>query len=149
MADASIIDIGGVQWNVKDKEARERVTALEKKTSANFDYSLDEKEIGTWLNGEKLYRLVITGSTTVSPTYIHLNDKNIKNLINMKGIYTAGDDFVYQFNTYIPVNAQNLSKYFAGMGFSNSDKSLFMSFGVDDIYKNVSYILQFEYTKNE
>ena len=29
MADASIIDIGGVQWNVKDKESRERVTVIE------------------------------------------------------------------------------------------------------------------------
>lgn len=29
MADASIIDIGGVQWNVKDKEARDRITVIE------------------------------------------------------------------------------------------------------------------------
>lgn len=29
MADASIIDIGGVQWNVKDKEAREKITVIE------------------------------------------------------------------------------------------------------------------------
>ena len=29
MADASIIDIGGVQWNIKDKESRERVTVIE------------------------------------------------------------------------------------------------------------------------
>ena len=29
MADASIIDIGGVQWNVKDKEARDRIAVME------------------------------------------------------------------------------------------------------------------------
>lgn len=29
MADASIIDIGGTQWNVKDKEARDRITVIE------------------------------------------------------------------------------------------------------------------------
>lgn len=29
MADASIIDIGGVQWNIKDKEARDRITVIE------------------------------------------------------------------------------------------------------------------------
>ena len=29
MADASIIDIGGVQWNVKDKDARDRITVME------------------------------------------------------------------------------------------------------------------------
>lgn len=31
MADASIIDIGGTQWNVKDKEARQKVLDLENK----------------------------------------------------------------------------------------------------------------------
>ena len=31
MADASIIDIGGVQWNVKDTEARQKVLDLENK----------------------------------------------------------------------------------------------------------------------
>lgn len=29
MADASIIDIGSVQWNVKDKEARDKITVIE------------------------------------------------------------------------------------------------------------------------
>lgn len=29
MADASIIDIGGTQWNVKDKNARDRITVIE------------------------------------------------------------------------------------------------------------------------
>ena len=29
MADASIIDIGGTQWNVKDKQARDKITVIE------------------------------------------------------------------------------------------------------------------------
>lgn len=29
MADASIIDIGGVQWNVKDREARDKIAVIE------------------------------------------------------------------------------------------------------------------------
>ncbi len=29
MADASIIDIGGTQWNIKDKDARDRITVIE------------------------------------------------------------------------------------------------------------------------
>lgn len=29
MADASIIDIGGTQWNVKDKEARDKIAVIE------------------------------------------------------------------------------------------------------------------------
>ena len=33
MADASIIDIGGTQWNIKDKEARNNIIKLEEKTT--------------------------------------------------------------------------------------------------------------------
>ena len=29
MADASIIDIGGVQWNIKDKDSRDRIAVIE------------------------------------------------------------------------------------------------------------------------
>lgn len=29
MADASIIDIGGIQWNIKDKEARDKIASIE------------------------------------------------------------------------------------------------------------------------
>lgn len=29
MADASIIDIGGIQWNVKDKESRDKIAVIE------------------------------------------------------------------------------------------------------------------------
>lgn len=149
MADASIIDIGGVQWNVKDREARERVTALEEKTSANFNYSLDEKIIGKWVNGEKLYRLVIIGNATVSPNYINLQDKNIKELIDIKGIHIPTNNFVYPFNVYMPYNSENPSKYMAILGFVNNGKILYMSFGNDSMYSNVKFTVQIEYTKNE
>lgn len=149
MADASIIDIGGVQWNVKDREARERVTSLEEKTSANFDYTLNEKVVGTWVNGEKLYRLVIIGNTTVTPTYIQLEDKNIKEIVNIKGIHTPTNNFVYPFNVYMPYNSQNMSKYMAILGFMNNTKVLYMSFGNDPMYSDVKFNVQIEYTKNE
>lgn len=149
MANASIIDIGGTQWNVKDREARERVTALEEKTSANFDYSLDEKEIGRWVNGEKLYRLVIIGNATVSPTNINLQDKNIKEVLDIKGVHMPKNNFIYPFNVYMPYNSENPSKYMAILSFVNSSKILYMSFGNDSMYSNVKFNIQIEYTKNE
>ena len=149
MASASIIDIGGIQWDVKDREARERVTSLEEKTSANFDYSLDEKEIGKWINGEKLYKLVIVGNATTSPYYINLQNKNIKEIIDIKGLHIPTNNIVYPFNVYMPYNSQELSKYMAILGFVNASKVLLMSFGNDPIYSNIKFTIQIEYTKNE
>ena len=149
MADASIIDIGGVQWNVKDKESRERITTLEEKTSANFDYTLDEKIIGTWIDGKPLYKLVVQGNKTTSNVLINLEEKNIKEIISIKGVFRTKIDSVYPFNTFSPYNAQNLNKYYSVAVYRNPSKDLYVGFGEDDMYSNVKYTIQIEYTKNE
>ena len=149
MADASVIDIGGVQWNVKDKEARERVTALEGKTSANFDYTLDEKVVGTWIDGKPIYKLVIQGNRTTSNVSINLEEKNIKEVISIKGVFKTKINTVYPFNTFSPYNAQNLNKYYSVALYRFDYKDLYVGFGEDDMYSNVKFTVQIEYTKNE
>lgn len=149
MADASIIDIGGVQWNVKDRESRERVTALEEKTSANFNYSLDEKIIGTWIDGKPLYRLICKGSRTTSNVSINLEEKNIKEIASIKGVFKTSTNMVYPFNTFLPYNAENLTKYYSVTLYRYTEKDLYVNFGDDNTYKNVQFTIQIEYTKNE
>ena len=149
MADASIIDIGGVQWNVKDKESRERVTALEEKTSANFDYSLDEKIIGTWTDGKPLYRLVCKGIRTTDNVSINLEEKNIKEITSIKGVFKTSTDLVYPFNTFSPYNAQNLTKYYSVTVYRHTYKDLYVGFGDDSMYSYVQFTVQLEYIKNE
>lgn len=149
MADASIIDIGGVQWNVKDREARERITALEEKTSANFNYSLDEKIIGTWTDGKPLYRLICKGSRTTSNVSINLEEKNIKEITSIKGVFKTSTNVVYPFNTFSPYNAQNLTKYYSVTLYRFPYKDLYVGFGDDDMYSYVQFTVQLEYTKNE
>ena len=149
MADASIIDIGGVQWNVKDKDARERVTTLEEKASANFEYSLDEKIVGTWLDGKPLYRLVCKGIRTAENAQINLEEKNIKEIISIKGVFKTALNTVYPFNTFSPYNAENLNKYYSVVIYRHKEKDLYVGFGADDIYKNAQFTIQIEYTKNE
>lgn len=149
MANASIIDINGVQWDVKDREARERVTALEEKTSANFDYSLDEKIIGTWVDGKPLYRLVCKGSRTTENVSINLEEKNIKEIASIKGVFKTSTNVVYPFNTFSPYNAQNLTKYYSVTAYRHSNKDLYVGFGEDSMYSNVEFTVQIEYTKDE
>lgn len=65
MADASIIDIGGTQWNVKDKEARNGIEAIKQlmtpkempkiEITLNNGYSATEKEIRNVQKYGKLY----------------------------------------------------------------------------------------------
>lgn len=149
MADASIIDIGGVQWNVKDKEARERVATLEKKTSANFDYTLNEKEIGTWLDGKKIYRLILQGNTTTRLAEINLNDKNIKNITKLSGVFTPTNGNTRPFCYNDSSIAGGLTDRTSVLYYRAIDNTIVASFSTSDIYSNVSFIIQLEYTKNE
>jgi hypothetical protein len=56
MSTVNKIDIDGVQWDIEDYYARERI-------SSAFTYSYDEIDTGKiWVNGEKIYRKVVKGS---------------------------------------------------------------------------------------
>lgn len=56
MSTVNKIDIDGVQWDIEDHYARERI-------SNAFTYSYDEIDTGKiWVNGEKIYRKVVTGT---------------------------------------------------------------------------------------
>lgn len=149
MANASIIDIGGVQWDVKDKQARERITSIEEKTSANFNYSFDEKIIGTWVDGKPLYKLLVEGNRTNSDVSINLEEKNIKDVKSMKGVFITATNLIYPFNTFSPYNAQNLTKYYSVIIYRINEKDLYIGFGEDSMYNNVKFTVQIEYTKNE
>lgn len=149
MADASIIDIGGVQWNVKDKEARDRVTSLEEKTSANFDYTEAEKEIGTWIDGKKLYRLIVKGKTTTRRASIPLSDKNINTVTSINGVAINKVGTVFPTCFYYASNPTEIGQNYVFMYSVSSGKSLFLGFGDDSNFSDVDFIVQIEYTKNE
>lgn len=56
MSTVNKIDIDGVQWDIEDYSAREQI-------SRAFTYSYDEIDTGKiWVNGEKIYRKVVTGT---------------------------------------------------------------------------------------
>lgn len=149
MADASIIDIGGVQWNIKDKEARERLTALEEKTSANFDYSAEEKVIGTWIDGKPLYKLLVKGTTTDKRVNLDLSDKNIKEITSVNGVCNANDMYSIPICFYFAENESGMTQNYTFMYYIREQKSLFIGFGDSIEYSKVTFYIQLEYTKNE
>lgn len=149
MADASIIDIGGVQWNVKDKESRERITALEEKTSANFEYSEDEKIIGTWVDGKPLYRLIVRGTSTNRRVTVNLSNKNIAEITKINGLLNASDLYIIPFPSSLARNTSELGDIYAYAIYSLNTKNIEITFGNASYYSSVKVILQLEYTKNE
>lgn len=149
MADASIIDIGGVQWNVKDKDARDRVTSLEEKTSANFDYAEAEKEIGTWIDGKKLYRLIVKGNTTTRRAKVSVSDKNIDTVTSINGVTIDKNGTVYPTCFYYASNTSEIGQNYVFMYYDNPGKLLFLGFGNASHFSDVDFIVQIEYTKNE
>ena len=64
MQDVKIIDIDNEQWNMKDQEARNRISALEEKTTVKITKKIDKEEIKMNLieiNGEKFIQLHFIG----------------------------------------------------------------------------------------
>lgn len=149
MADASIIDIGGVQWNVKDKDARDRITSLEEKTSANFEYSENEKVIGTWIDGKPLYRLIIQGSSTNRRVTVNFSSKNIAKITKINSVFNASGMYVMPLPNFLARNTTELGAVYAYAIYSESNKNMEITFGNQSYYSNVEVILQVEYTKNE
>ena len=143
------LDIDGTQWNIQDSGARERVTTLEEKTSANFDYSLKEKEIGKWIDGKKLYRLILQGNTTTRSAEINITDKNVKNITKMAGVFTPTNLNTRPFCYSDSSMAGGLTDRTAVLYYRQMDNNIVVSFSDSDIYSNISYIIQIEYTKNE
>ena len=63
MADVSKIDIDGIQWDIKDQNARDRIATLEEKTNVKVTKKINETNIKMNLveiNNEKFIQLYIS-----------------------------------------------------------------------------------------
>lgn len=64
MADVKIVDIDNVQWNMKDQNARDKITILEEKTTVKITKKIDKENIKMNLieiNNEKFIQLHFNG----------------------------------------------------------------------------------------
>lgn len=149
MAEASEIDIGGSRWTIKDKESRERIATLEEKASANFEYSAEEKEIGTWIDGKPLYRLIIQGTTTNRTLSLNLSSRNIEKITRMDGVLNASGNYFLPIPSYLARYTSEIASIYAYAIYSIGNKDLNITFGSANYYSSVEVIMQLEYTKNE
>ena len=99
----------------KAKQKSENAQALENATLADYEnsineivtagsrgnnnnenqYSLEEKEIGTWIDGKKIYRKTITGSTL--PAHGEILISNVDSVINAYGEQLYNNTIWYHF----------------------------------------------------
>ena len=72
MANISKLTVDNTTYDIKDDTSRTSITNLS-------SYSLNETEIGTWVNNQKLYRKVISADTALSngDNYIPHNITNL------------------------------------------------------------------------
>lgn len=96
MADVKIVDIDGSQWNMKDQEARNKITTLEEKTTVKITVKINEEKIKMNLveiNDEKFIQLHFNGlkwSGTIGETIANFNqDFGLSSVIRC----TVGLDF--------------------------------------------------------
>lgn len=138
----------------KAKQKSENAQALENATLADYEnsineivtagsrgnnnnenqYSLEEKEIGTWIDGKKIYRKTITGSTLPASGTILIS--NVDSVINSYGEQLYGNTvwYSYPFSNWIYWELHN------------TDNTLRVS--ITNQNNTTAYKWTFEYTKS-
>lgn len=107
-------------------------------------YSTDEVEVGTWIDGSKIYRKVLTynGAISSSPFEMNCSSLNINYIISRQITIKKGDGTIF----FVPyVNTSGLG-YCIQSYYSGSRKILYLNGMVTDSNSKVIAIL--EYTKN-
>lgn len=136
----------------KAKQKSENAQALENATLADYEnsineivtagsrgnnnnenqYSLEEKEIGTWIDGKKIYRKTLTGSTL--PAHGEILISNVDSVINAYGEQLYNNTIWYHF----PYDGMRWELY-------NTDNTLRAC--ITNQNNTTAYKWTFEYTK--
>lgn len=113
-------------------------TGSREENSDKNTYSLEEKQIGTWIDGKKIYRKTITGSTL--PANGSTLITNVDSVVNAYGEQLYQNTIWYHF----PILTANEDIRWELYNTDNTIRACIASY----IYNNVSaYKWTFEYTK--
>ena len=102
--------------------------------SNEYDYSMEEIKIGTWIDGSDVYRRVISSSYNVLPTAWGkvIADSSIKQVISCTAITSANSSMIdYRYSPQVRVNDG------------------YVELWTSESYLNVGDKIILEYTKNE
>lgn len=112
------------------------------KVNTNIYSETNEQEIGTWIDGKKIYRKVITKTVSSASDSIDLTSLNIDTLISQKG-FNIQTESNTRNQTEIPIYVA--SNDYAFTFYRNTTKVLELRCG-NTTYGNFTIIL--EYTKS-
>ena len=147
MADVSKIDIDGEQWDIKDETARNLIENINNKVNLMSEYTTTEKEIGTWVDGKKLYRLVITGHTNNRVFRRDLASFNIETLIKINGTVNASNQYYLPIPYRFIEDSTHLDTYYTYVLYDIVNKYLDLRMGLASYFASTDIYLVLEYTK--
>ena len=96
------------------------ISMLKNIIGGSMDFSLDEKKVGTWIDGRPVYQKTFHSNLPASVpvnsmiTLQDLSDLNIETIIHLDGIYYVNSNNRYSMNSYngiLMYNNTNLQWY--------------------------------------
>lgn len=136
MADASIIDIGGTQWNVKDKEARNNIEAIKQlmtpekmpniEITLNNGYSAEQKRISNVQRYGKLY-MGLLFIDNLSGENIGTNEVASFGKANMSlnaGVYSMGIEYFSSMPVRVSIGKTGNLALQESKGMTNGDNRI-------------------------
>ena len=136
MADASIIDIGGTQWNVKDEQARNDIEAIKQlmtvetmpniEITLNDGYSATQKRIAHIQKYGKLY-MGLMFIDNLSGENIGTNEVAPFGKINMslnEGVYSMGIEYFSSMPVRSSIGKTGNLAFQESKGVTNGDNRL-------------------------
>lgn len=83
---------------------RDGFEQVEGENSSGYDYSTDEKKVGTWIDGKDLYQITLSGDMpadvtngTYKNSFIDIDNLGICSVVNFDAVIFATDSFIPLF----------------------------------------------------
>ena len=122
-----------------ENEINEIVSTGSREESNDNKYSLEEKIIGTWIDGKKIYRRVYTGKVTAYNQDLFTVEDQIDALVDIKGYIKMNTNYI------LPINFTQQNSSQAAV-FLKPDLKTVAFRGAYDV-NNGDFYITLEYTK--
>lgn len=135
MAGQNYLDATAQEENVLD--AADHYLANNRDNGNHNNYSVEEQEIGTWVDGSKLYRKTVEITIpTADGEIIDLTDWNVKKIVNYYGVVKRSDN---NYNHILDTDGFSI--------YINPDNTKLCKISTTAWYHNQPAIITIEYIK--
>lgn len=117
---------------------------------ARFDYSLEEKVVGTWVDGKTLYQKTVTDTfgtiTDGTDSHSAISLPNISNVMVVSGYIETTDGVIQQINDAYGFNTTTNKPYNMRVGYKKSTGELNVMCN-RSVFSNGTFYVTIQYTK--